>query len=32
LATSTDKHTLDAVPFEAPRQHAVDVPDDLGDL
>jgi uncharacterized protein (DUF2237 family) len=28
----THERTLDVIPLEALRQHAVDVPDDLGDL
>jgi uncharacterized protein (DUF2237 family) len=32
VLASTHERTLDVVSLEALREHAVDVPDDLGDL
>ena len=32
VLASTHERTLDVVPLEGLREHAVDVPDDLGDL
>jgi uncharacterized protein len=32
VLASTHERTLDLVPLEALQEHAVDVPDDLGDL
>jgi uncharacterized protein (DUF2237 family) len=32
VLASTHERTLDVVPLEALKEHAVDVPDDLGDL
>jgi uncharacterized protein len=32
VLASTHERTLDVVPLEALREHAVDVPDDLGSL